>query len=281
MSQQKTQLVTRLIVEAEGNVLLLRRSKEAVYRPDRWEVPGGRVDEGERLVEAAAREMSEETGIDLADLEYINTAIESDVNKDSIILFYGAKLQKKPNITLSNEHQEWAWANSHEWRKYNAHPIVERELESWFSSNDKIQLSTRAGGEEDVVIYSDGGSRGNPGPSATGYVIYDSDEAELARGGTYLGVATNNQAEYLAVKEGLVRAKELGVKKVQYYLDSMLVVKQMSGEYQIKNKDLWPIHQSIKDLVQEFEAVHFQHVKRNKNKVADSIVNEVLDKHEN
>lgn len=128
-----------------------------------------------------------------------------------------------------------------------------------------------------VILYADGGSRGNPGPSASGYVLFDEDEQILQQSGEYLGITTNNQAEYQAVKLGLVKAKAIGAREVDVYLDSLLVVNQMKGIFKVKNRDLWPIHQAIKDLLPSFQEVTFTHVPREMNKLADAEVNKVLD----
>lgn len=128
-----------------------------------------------------------------------------------------------------------------------------------------------------VLLYADGGSRGNPGPSATGYVLFDGQENILQQSGEYLGITTNNQAEYQAVKLGLEKAKQLGARYVDVYLDSLLVVNQMKGVYKVKNRDLWPIHEAIRDLTAHFQEVTFAHVPRELNKLADAEVNKVLD----
>ena len=130
-----------------------------------------------------------------------------------------------------------------------------------------------------IKLYSDGGSRGNPGPSAAGYVLLDMDDKILADEGVYLGVTTNNQAEYTALKLGLKAALKLGAREVDCYLDSLLVVNQMRGIFKIKNRDLWPVHGAIKDLVGRFKHVHFTHVPREHNKLADAAVNRALDEH--
>ena len=109
-------------------------------------------------------------------------------------------------------------------------------------------------------------------------MIYNSDREELNRGGEYIGVTTNNQAEYLAVKHALQAAQQFRPDKIDFFLDSMLVVNQMKGIYKIKNRDLWPVHQQIKDL-SDGANVTFTHVKRDNNETADAIVNEVLDNH--
>ena len=134
-----------------------------------------------------------------------------------------------------------------------------------------------------VKIYSDGGSRNNPGPSAIGAVIIFSDKSkvELQK---YIGIATNNVAEYKAifealknVKKGLENAK---VKQtiIDCYLDSELVVKQLNREYKVKNADLLKIYLKIEEIIRGFKKVNFNHIKREKNKEADRLVNIALDK---
>lgn len=128
-----------------------------------------------------------------------------------------------------------------------------------------------------IKMYADGGSRGNPGPSASGFVLLNMDDQVIYEGGLYLGVTTNNQAEYHAVRLGLEEAKKRNVQEVQVFLDSLLVVNQMKGIFKIRNRDLWPIHQNIKELVAGFKKVTFTHVPRELNKLADAMVNQILD----
>jgi len=130
---------------------------------------------------------------------------------------------------------------------------------------------------ERLKVYTDGGSRGNPGPSASGYVINDNEDQVVEEGGEYLGITTNNQAEYQAVKLALEQCRKYCLDHVDFYIDSLLVVNQMNGVWKVKNKDLWPVHQAIKDLQKEFKKVTYTHVRREFNKLADAKVNEVLD----
>jgi ribonuclease HI len=133
----------------------------------------------------------------------------------------------------------------------------------------------------EVKLYTDGGSRGNPGPSALGFVIMDSKDEIIETGSKYLGITTNNQAEYQAVKAGLDACSLLTNGTVNVFLDSQLVAHQMNGIYKIKNRELWPIHQSIKQISeQKFKKVTFTHVPRELNKDADAMVNEALDSFE-
>lgn len=130
-----------------------------------------------------------------------------------------------------------------------------------------------------VVINADGGSRGNPGPSASGFVIQDpaNDMVVVADGGKFLGVTTNNQAEYRAVLHALEDSKELGVEEIEFRLDSLLVVNQLNGLWRVKNKDLWPIFEQIKELAKGFKKVTYAHVLREYNKRADAKANEIMD----
>lgn len=133
----------------------------------------------------------------------------------------------------------------------------------------------------EIKLYGDGGSRGNPGPSASGFVIMDMQDNVLETNGEYLNITTNNQAEYHSLKLGLERAKQLGARKVHVFMDSMLVVNQMNGVYKVKNKELLPVFLRIKELAREFDQVDFMHVPRELNKLADGEVNRILDSNEN
>lgn len=129
----------------------------------------------------------------------------------------------------------------------------------------------------EVKLYADGGSRGNPGPSASGYVLMNMKDIVIFQGGQYLGVTTNNQAEYNALKIGLEEALSRGSKVVHVYMDSLLVVNQMKGIYKVKNRELMPVFQSIQAILSHFEGINFTHVPRELNKLADGMVNEILD----
>lgn len=128
-----------------------------------------------------------------------------------------------------------------------------------------------------LKLYADGGSRGNPGPSASGYVIFDENEKIIVDRGVYLGVTTNNQAEYTALKLAIENCLELGAREIDVYLDSLLVVNQMRGIFKVKNRDLWPIHDAITTLTKQLKHISYQHVPRELNKLADAAVNRALD----
>lgn len=133
---------------------------------------------------------------------------------------------------------------------------------------------------ETAKLYTDGGSRGNPGDSSCAFVICKPDDTVVEKSGYYMGVATNNQAEYLGMIKGLERCRDLGINKVSLNSDSQLVVNQMNGFYKVRNQELAPLHQQLKELAASFEEVTFHYIPRALNAEADREVNRILDEQE-
>ena len=127
-------------------------------------------------------------------------------------------------------------------------------------------------------LFTDGGARGNPGPAAFGYVLEADDGHVLDARGEAIGVATNNVAEYRALVEGLKRALELGVGEVDVVSDSELLVKQMRGDYKVKNEALRVLSLEAAALARRLSRVTYTAVRREQNELADKLVNEALDK---
>jgi ribonuclease HI len=128
-----------------------------------------------------------------------------------------------------------------------------------------------------ATLFADGGSRGNPGPAASGAVLVGPDGAVLREYAEFLGVATNNVAEWRALVVGLEGALELGIRELDVRLDSELVVRQLSGVYRVKHPDLVPFHARARRLLAQFAAVDVRHVRRADNALADAVVNRCLD----
>jgi ribonuclease HI len=133
---------------------------------------------------------------------------------------------------------------------------------------------------EEAKLFTDGGSRGNPGDSACAFVICNMDDNVVEKSGYYMGMATNNQAEYYGMIKGLERARDLGIDKVHLFADSQLVVNQMNGFYKVKNQELAPLYRELKELANSFEEISFTHVPRELNKLADKEVNRILDQNQ-
>ena len=126
-------------------------------------------------------------------------------------------------------------------------------------------------------LFTDGGARGNPGPAAYGYVLEAEDGTVLDARGEAIGTATNNVAEYSALVAGLGEAVERGVDDLEVCSDSELMVKQMRGEYRVKNRELQTLFLDASRLARKLGTVTYTHVRREHNELADRLVNEALD----
>ncbi len=129
-----------------------------------------------------------------------------------------------------------------------------------------------------IKLFTDGGSRGNPGQAAIGGVLYNEKNEKIDSFSEKIGIKTNNQAEYLALLKGLEIAKKYKSEILECFLDSELVVKQLNKEYKVKDKELAKIFVSVWNLKLSFKKITFHHVMREKNFEADRLVNEALDK---
>jgi ribonuclease HI len=127
------------------------------------------------------------------------------------------------------------------------------------------------------TLRTDGGARGNPGPAGAGFVLQDAGGSVVRSGGRYLGIATNNVAEYQALLWGLATALDHGVREIRVCADSELVVKQLTGVYRVKNEGLRPLCAQAKSLLLRFASVEIAHVRREMNAAADALANVAMD----
>jgi ribonuclease HI len=130
-----------------------------------------------------------------------------------------------------------------------------------------------------MKLFTDGGSRGNPGNAACAYFLFDG-ESLYDFGGKYLGVVSNNVAEYRGLTQGLKAAEKLGIDTLEVFMDSELIVKQVNGIYQVKNDDMKVEISKVMAVIKSFKMISFTHVLREKNKFADRLVNTILDSRE-
>jgi ribonuclease HI len=130
--------------------------------------------------------------------------------------------------------------------------------------------------DKEIKVFCDGGSRGNPGPSASGVVITTTKDEVLSEYCEYLGIQTNNYAEYSAVLLALKHIEDYKTGKITFYLDSQLVVRQLNGEYKVKNSNIKGLYEQIIGKISDLN-VSFHHVYREDNKLADAQVNKCLD----
>ncbi len=279
----KQHIAVRALVRNKGKTLLLRRAAGRESIVGKYELPGGKLRFGEQPEDALKRIFKGELGTQIATMQLYDVMTYIDKDDTAVqylFVLYLASIESD-EFSLNEKYDRYEWVRVSE--------IQQDQMTE--SASLLIGISVNDGREDDsgqshdvndttsMIVYSDGGSRGNPGPSASAYVVMDTSKKILAQGNVYLGLTINNQAEYHGVRLGLEKALEIGAKKVDFRSDSMLVVNQMNGIYAIRNRELWPIYERIKELTAQFDKVTFTHVRRELNSLADGLVNKTLNEH--
>jgi len=277
----RQRISVRAIIHKQESVLLLRRATGRPSILGLFELPGGKIGYREQPDDAVSRYLLEDAGVRPRSItlrDVFTYTDHDDQNLQYVFIVYDVVLQNEA-FRLSRNYDQFTWM------------VQSKTQQKLFTESTRMLLSVAEhpsylGNTVDnnaslrrVIVYTDGGSRGNPGASAAGYVMYENDII-VDKGGKYLGITTNNVAEYEAALLGLQKALEYGADVVDFRMDSLLVVNQMNGIFKVKNKELWPTHETIKLLENKFKRVRYTHVKREYNQVADAVVNELLDARE-
>ena len=287
----KQKIITRAIIKQDDKILLIRRNGGRPTISGLYELPGGRIHIGQQPEDSLAHALRIHLNVapETMQLHDVMTFIDpEDRQLQYLFVVYRASLKPvDKTISLSSEYDKYVWKSMTE--------LQQNELTQSTLQNLGLQPIPFATGAEPTlfkqfddkntsvyhaVIYSDGGSRGNPGPSAAGFVIMEQDGDVVAEGGAFLGHTTNNVAEYQAVYLGLEKAQEMGFKTVDFRMDSQLVTNQLNGIYKIRNVELKPVNNRIAELARQFDRVTFTHVRREYNQLADGVVNKILDQRE-
>jgi ribonuclease HI len=285
----KQRISVRAIIRNNGKILFLRRADGRPEVIGKYELPGGSLDDSEQPEDAITRHVERSTGlaVQAVQLSDVRSYSERELGVQRICIVYNVSvMQGKTKLILSQNYDYSQWETMQNIQREDLTDVT-RQLLRFIQQSDVVTTTVQSSTDdvkkttdpEHLIVYSDGGSRGNPGPSAAGFVVMDENEQVIHEGGLYLGITTNNQAEYHGVQLGLEKALELAAKRVDFRMDSMLVVNQMNGIYTIKNRELWPIHERIHELVAQFDKVTFTHVKREFNQLADGMVNKILNAH--
>lgn len=291
-------LSVRAIIIEDGKALLLKRRNGRPSILGKFELPGGRLAYGEQPEDALRRYLHDDVGVHIQSSKLFDAVTYIDHDDREIqygVMVYSVSLaaQRHP-MKLGGNYAKYKWNSMSNIQQdeltdltqlllgiVHQEEITDKTLPIMRVSD--VKKASDGPGESDsnneIIVYSDGGSRGNPGPSAAGFVLVDAQNTVVAQGGEYLGITTNNQAEYQGVRLGLEKAHELGYTRIDFRVDSMLVVNQMNGLYKIKNRELWPINERIRTLMQQCDRVTFTHVRREFNQLADGMVNKTLDEH--
>lgn len=288
----KQRISVRAIIKDSEKTLLLRRASGRETILGKYELPGGKVAYGEQPEDSLRRYLHDDAGVHIQTAQLFDAVTyidhdDRDIQYAIIVYRVGIASDHHP-VELGQNYDKYEWKKQSEVQQETITDLTQLLL--GIIQQDKItdeiietvvNNDVEKSSDEKVIVYSDGGSRGNPGPSACGYVVINAAQEVIEQGGEYLGITTNNQAEYHGVRLGLEKARTLGYKQVDFKIDSMLVVNQMNGTYKIKNRELWPIHERIRELMTHFDKVSFTHVRREFNQLADGMVNRTLDAHAN
>ncbi len=287
----KQRIRVTAICRKGDEILLLKRAGGRVEGVvNNFELPTGKIIFGEQPEEAMARVLYENLGMRATSLRLTDVVTFTDLGNSSeqgnLFIVFEAKLEDVSVKITTDRYVAYKWVKSTE---ANAVMLAEESMMVLQITATKAgTLATKIVTVDDeakqvlpasdfATIYTDGGSRGNPGPSGLGYYIIGPDGKELKRGGEFLGFSTSRLAEYYGLKEGLEQAIELGLKRVHFKSDSLMMVNQMNGVYKVKNPDLMQIHGDVLKLLSNLEAYSFTHVPRELNEEADAEVNKIID----
>jgi len=285
----------RAIIQLDGKTLMLRRANGRQTILGKYEIPGGKLAYGEQPEDALRRYVHDDAGLHIRTAQLFDAVAyidRDDRNIQYVVIVYMVNLvpEHRP-IKLSGNYDKYSWKAVSKTQRSDETDItdltllllgiIQQDEITETALHSKSPNVDKNATKETFTVYSDGGSRGNPGPSAAGYVIINSSNEVVAQGGEFLGFTNSAMAEYHGVRIAMERAKEMGIRHIAFRIDSMMVVNQMKGYYRIKNRELWPIHEHIRHLMKSFDHVTFSHVLREFNQLADGMVNKTLDEQEN
>lgn len=267
------------IIRDEEGVLVLKRGRGRSEAPVFWELPTGKIGFGEQPEESMARLLADSVGLSVTEIKLKDVitflALEGASQLNNLYIIYEIKVLGGAKPEPSGRWTSYKYIKDYTVVKLNEASISVLEIEDGKLNPNKVDSREVA---NSAMVYVDGASRGNPGPAGIGYCIFSEDGKVLKRGGEFIGFATSRVAEYFALKEGIEQALEMGMKSVRFYSDSLMVVNQMNGIFQVKNHDIMTIHQDIENLLSKFEAVAFYHIPRLQNAAADKEANLAIER---
>ena len=267
------------LIKNEEGVLVFKCSRGRSEGPVFWEIPTGKIKFGEQPEEAMARSLTEDTGLVALSIKLKDVitflAPEGSSQLSNLYIVYELQVDGKPTPRERYTAYKYVkdFANSNLRLNETSMSVIGIEEEKTFSNHISSRDTANA-----ITINVDGASRGNPGPSGIGYVIYDNNGHIIEKNGEFIGFATSRMAEYYAMRKGVERARELGYKTVKFISDSLMVVNQLTGVFSIKNQDIMPIYHDINEIINQFDAVSFKHVPRSENSIADGEANLAIDR---
>ena len=270
------------IIRTEEGILVLKRNRGRSEAPVFWELPTGKIKFGEQPEETMTRSLSEYVGLTASSIKIRDVitflALEGSNRLSNLYIIYEVGISDtdtrptpRDRYTSYKYIKDFTTANIHlNEASLSVFEIIEgKVISNRVSSRDTASAAT---------VYVDGASRGNPGPSGIGCYIVGVDGQVLERSGRFIGFATSRVAEYYAMKNGIERALELGLKSAHFISDSLMVVNQLNGIFTVKNQDILPIYREIQKKIELFDSISFTHVSRSQNSIADREANLAIDR---
>ena len=278
------------IVKDGDSILLLKRFQNRAEEVPAWEILTGKIRFGEQPEEALARSFYEYLGVEVSSLKLIDVVtfvgLSGSSQMENLYIVFEVALPELAKLIPTERYTAFKYLKKTELASVRLDDatmsvidIVSGHKREAINMKPTDAIDDPRGAANGATVYVDGGSRGNPGPAAVGYVVLGPDGKAIKRGGEFIGFATSRVAEYYAMKEGIEQAIELGLKHVRFIGDNLMMINQLKGVYQVKSKDLIPIYNDIQILLKEFEAVSFTHVKRSQNMEADREADRALKGH--
>ena len=286
----KQRIRVTAICKKDGDILLLKRAGGRMDGAEiDFELPTGKIIFGEQPEEAMARVLYENTGVQTASMQLMDVVTFTNLvgasQLGSLYIVYEVKLGEDSTIKMTSErYSSYKWTPLTETTNLPLDEATMMVLQITSTKGVEVKPKLRQIGGEQVApesdaatVYTDGASRGNPGPSGIGYYIIGTDGRELKRGGEFLGMSNSRLAEYYGLKEGIEQAIELGLKRVSFISDNLMMVNQMNGVYKVKNSDLMQVYMDVLEKLKGLESYSFTHVPRSQNSEADTEANRVID----
>ena len=269
------------IIQNEREVLIMKKNQGRSDAAPTWELPTGKIKFGEQPEEAIERTLEEYLGVEVTKQTKLHDVVtfmapQGSSQLSNLYIVYFITLNTETKLNPRERYSAYKYIKPEEVGNYRLDEASVTVLEM------EGRGQTRANYKEvanSATVYVDGCSRGNPGPSGIGYKVVGVNGEVLAQGGEFIGFATSRVAEYYAMKEGCEQAIELGLKSVRFVSDNLMIVNQLNGIYKVKNRDILPIYDDIRELLENFEACAFVHVAREQNAEADAEANAAVDRH--
>lgn len=281
----KQKVVIRAIISQHERVLLLKRYGGRHAISGLYELPGGSLHSGEQPSDALMRSLQIHTGLypESFRLRDVVSFIDpDDRGLQYLFIVYKVSLPSgSPRITLDDEYSQYAWKPLQYIQQNlitNSTGVLLNIGYGLRSNRDYVLDGAQIDDKNTtVIIYSDGGSRGNPGPSASAFIILNHNDHVITEGGKFLGLSDSGMAEYLAVELAIDKAIGIGAKNIEFRSDSLMVVNQLNGLFAVKNHKYRTVHDRILQKTVHFKRINFRHVHREYNRMADGLVNKILD----